>query len=50
MLSDLKRYEEYNIVKVSDIPKPAKYSHKVPWKTGNSEYNRCFANTRGQNK
>lgn len=26
------------VVKVSDVPTPAKYSHKMPSKTGQSEY------------
>jgi hypothetical protein len=29
-------------VKVSDVPTPPKFSHKIPSKTGHSEYNRNF--------
>ena len=33
------------VVKISDVPKPSKYSHKMPSKTGHSEYNQRFGST-----
>lgn len=32
----------FSIVKVEDVPRPPKYSHKMPSKTGQSEYYRKY--------
>ena len=34
-----------SLVKVEDVPRPPKYSHKMPSKTGQSEYYRKFGQT-----
>ena len=39
-----------NTVKISDVPTPPKFSHKIPSKTGQSEYHLHFGqNSRGKN-
>ena len=35
------------IVKISDVPTPPKYSHKMPSKTGQSEYYLKYGSNRG---
>ena len=38
----------YYAVKISDVPTPPKYSHKMPSKTGQSEYYLKYGSSRGK--